>query len=163
MGAPEGDDTTLPVMATNPGAGVGVAVGVGVTATVTIAVSVTTDNKPVASGLSVNVTVSVSPTAALMFVFDTELLVLTLIVPRNDPVSAPVSVTITSTPVESVVDLMFKLATFAVDIDVFVSLSDSETMAFPSIATKAEVISRTAPKFFVLKSAVTSAAGESSV
>src|SRR3990172_5078862 len=166
MGAPGAvDTTTVPVMTTTPvGVGVavgvgeapGIGVGVGVTATVTIAVSVTTDNKPLASGLSVNVTVNVSPTSALMFVFDTELPVLTFIVPRNDPVSLPVSVTSTVTPVESVLDLMFKLAMFAVDIDEFVSLSASEIMAFSSIATEAAVISRVAPKFFVLTSAVTS-------
>src|SRR3989304_7864483 len=170
MGTPRTEDTTSPVMAPVPvGGGVGVTVGVvggvdvGVAAAdVTKAVSVTVELRPLASGLSVNVTVNVSPTSALMFVFDTELPVLTFIVPRNDPVSLPVSVTITTTPVESVLDLMFKLATFAVVIDVFVSLSASETMAFPSIATESEVISRAAPKFFVLTSAVTSCAGAAS-
>ena len=170
MGVASAAFTTVPVMLPVPGAGVGVGVGVGVAVTVgvgvatpaTKAVSVTTELRPLASGLSVNVAVNVSPSAALMFVFDKELPVLTLIVPRNDPVAAPVSVKTTIVPVESVVDLMVKLATFAVEIDVFVSSSRSETTAFPSIATESEVILRAAPKFFVLTSAVISCAGEAS-
>ena len=84
-----------------------------VPASTTSAVSETMLIAPSASGLSVNETVIVSPTADLIRVFTNVSLALTAIVPRNDPVSLPVSVNLNVVPVESVVDLTFTLATFA--------------------------------------------------
>jgi hypothetical protein len=114
-----------------------------------MAVSVTVEIPPLASGLSVNVTVNVSPTVALMFELTNVLFELTPIVPRNDPVLAPVSVNRNVVPDESVVDLILTFTRFTVDPDVSDSGSDNETTAFSPNATEAVVKAKTASKFFV--------------